>query len=61
MDDLKVADAARLTILRDKWLIARGRPTPETKARIKKRVEAEKKRPRRRTRPGRKPKERARL
>ena len=43
MDDPKVAEEARLITLRDKWLIARRKPTPETKARIKKAVEAEKK------------------
>lgn len=43
MDDLKVAEAVYLTTLRDKWLIAHGKPMPETKARIKKSVEAEKK------------------
>lgn len=43
MDDPKVAEVVRLTTLKDEWLIACGKPTPETKARIKKVVEAEKK------------------
>lgn len=43
MDDPKVAEEARLITLRDEWLIARGKPTPETKARIKRAAEAEKK------------------
>ena len=43
IDDPKVAKKARLTALRDEWLIACGKPTPETKARMKKAAEAEKK------------------
>lgn len=43
MDNPKVAEAAYLTTLRDKWLIACGKPTPETKAWIKKAVSKKKK------------------
>ena len=43
MDDPLVAKEARITALRDHWLIARGKPTPETKAQIKKAADAEKK------------------
>ena len=43
MDNLKVAKEARLTTLRDKWLITCGKPTSETKAWMKKATEAEKK------------------
>lgn len=43
MDDPLVAEKARITALRDHWLIACGKPTPKTKARIKKAADAEKK------------------
>lgn len=43
MDDPTVAEAARITMLRDNWLIQIGRPTPQAKARLKKVAEAEKK------------------
>ena len=43
MDDSKIAEKACLTILRDKWLITRGKSMPETKAWMKKAAEAEKK------------------
>lgn len=43
MDDLVVAEAAQITGLRDQWLIQRGKPTAETKARIRKAAKAEKK------------------
>lgn len=43
MDDPKVAEKVHLTTLRDEWLIAREKPTPETKARMKKTAKAEKK------------------
>lgn len=42
-DNPKLAEEARLTTLKDEWLIACEKPTPETKARIKKAAEAEKK------------------
>ena len=42
MDDPKVAEKVRLIVLRDEWLIARGKPTPKTKARMKKAAKAEK-------------------
>lgn len=43
IEDPKIAKVACLTTLKDKWLIAHGKPMPETKAWIKKVVEAEKK------------------
>lgn len=43
MDDPAVAEEARMTELRDKWLIKRGKATPETKARMKKAAAVEKK------------------
>lgn len=43
MDDPILAEEARMTELRDKWLIGRGKATPETKARMKKAAAAEKK------------------
>lgn len=61
MDDPQVAEEARLTTLRDQWLIAHGKPTPGTKARMKKAAEAEKSRPRKRIKLVKKPKVRAEL
>ena len=43
MDDPIVAQNAQMTALRDQWLIARGKATPETKARMKKAADVEKK------------------
>ena len=43
MDDPVVAEAARITALRDQWLIQRGKPNAATKARMKKAADAEKK------------------
>lgn len=43
MDDLSVAENARMTTLRGQWLINRGKATPETKAHMKKAANAEKK------------------
>lgn len=43
MDDPIIAQDAQMTALRDQWLTARGKATPETKARIKKAADAEKK------------------
>lgn len=43
MDDPKVTEEAHVTTLKDEWLIIYGNLTPETKAWIKKIVEAEKK------------------
>ena len=42
MDNPLVAEEARITALRDQWLIARGKATPATKARMKKAADAEK-------------------
>ena len=56
MDDSKVVEEARLTTLRDEWLITCGKPMSETKAQMKKIAEAEKRRPKRRIKPGKKPK-----
>ena len=61
IDNPMVAEETRLTTLRDESLIARGKSTPETKDQIKKAVEAEKKRPKRKVKLGKKPKKRARL
>lgn len=38
-----VAEATRLTTLRDEWLIKRGKPSPATKLRMKQAAEREKK------------------
>lgn len=43
MDDPIMAEKVRMAKLRDKWLIGRGKATPETKARMKKAAAAEKK------------------
>lgn len=43
MDDPVIAEAARITALRDQQLIQRGKPSAGTKARIKKAAEVEKK------------------
>lgn len=43
MDDPLVAEEAQMISLQDQWLIARGKATPEVKARVKKAAEAEKK------------------
>lgn len=61
MDDPKVAKKTRLTILRDKWLIAYGKPTPEIKARMKKIAETEKKKLKKKIKLGKKAKEKAKL
>ena len=61
MDNSKLAKKTYLTALRDKWLITYGKSTLKIKTQIKTVAEAEKKRPKKRTRPGKKSKERARL
>lgn len=43
MDDPVIAGAARITALRDQWLIQRGKPNAATKARMKKAADVEKK------------------
>ncbi|MCJ1348467.1 hypothetical protein MMC31_006699 [Peltigera leucophlebia] len=43
MDDPLVAEEAHAIALRDTWLIEKGNPPPETKARMRKAVDAEKK------------------
>lgn len=43
MDDPAIAKAARITVLRDQWLISKNKITPALKARMKKVKEAEKK------------------
>lgn len=43
MDDPLVAEKAHTIALRDKWLIKKGNPPPDTKARMKKAADAEKK------------------
>lgn len=43
MDDPAIAEAARITALRDQWLIQRGKANKDTKARMKKAAQAEKK------------------
>ena len=42
MDDPLVAEEARITALRDQWLVAWGKVTPATKAQMKKVADAEK-------------------
>lgn len=42
MDDPVVAEAAKITAMRDQWLVQRGKATAETKARLKKAADAEK-------------------
>ena len=43
MDDPAVAEAARITQLRDNWLFQIGKPSADTKMRIKKAAAEEKK------------------
>lgn len=43
MDDPLIAEQVQAVELRDKWLVERGRAPPETKARMKKAADAEKK------------------
>lgn len=43
MDDLVVAEAAKITAMRDQWLVQRGKATAKIKARLKKATDAEKK------------------
>lgn len=43
MDNPLVVEEAQAVALRDKWLIKKGNPPPDTKARMKKAADAEKK------------------
>ncbi len=43
IDNPVVAETTKITVLRDQWLVQQGKATVETKAQIKKAVEAEKK------------------
>ncbi len=59
MDDPKVAEAVCLTIWRNKWLVVRRKPMPETKTRMKKIAEAAKKKAEKEDKIGEKVKEKS--